>query len=1052
MEETWLLDSGASYHTIYHREYVQIYHERHDGSTIFLGDNGECAVVGEGTIIAERLLDDKWSEVIINNVLYVPGIKKNLLSAGLCTSKGLIVTLQGDHARIANNKGATIVIGEKLTNNLFKLFMRAKPIDQPTVAVATFNVWHGRLAHVNCDTIKKVVDQGLVEGVKIQGKKESFFCEPCQLGKAHKLPFYSSKQVKTQPGEFFHSDLFGPMSVQSLGGSKYTLMFTDNSTSYKFAYFVKYKSDVFDKFKIFERLVANKFEKPMKRIRYDGGGEYVNRKMEEYMQSIGIKYEKSAPRTPEQNGKSERQNRTVIECARTLLQASEVPKYLWAEAVNCVIYVLNRVLSPPNNPNCTSYELWTGEKPNLSHLKVFGVIAYKVLPKQFIKKLDAVSEKVIFVGYEGDSPNYRLYSPSKRTISVAKHVTFDETNIKYIKDTVPEEFIYLPPIEKDSDHSDSEEEESFVDAREDALSIASDTSDQDSSEDPQEDNIDVEEELQPVHQNAENVQPKRLLRDRATLQRPARYQVNLALSNGPKTYEEATTCSDAAQWLIAINEELTALDKHHAWTYIKKEPGMKPLDSIWVFKAITGEDGQVERYRTRLCAKGCQQEFGVDYTETFSPVVRYDSIRVLLARVAHQDQELKSFDVCSAFLYGDFEDEVLMEVPLGVTINGVINKKRKHKSVVCKLIKSLYGLKQAPRCWNSKFVKFLKRFGFKENKGDKCVFFAIIDGFIVLLAIFVDNGIIICKCIAIINRILKSFEEEFDITVENATSFVGFQIVRDRENKSLFIHQAKYVNHVLERFDMCNAKAVSVPADPNVTLFPAENVNKQSTYPYRQAVGSLLYLAMVTRPDIAYAVSILSRFFNKFDNNHVRAVKRVFAYLAGTIHVGIKYKSGGSNPNLIGFSDSHFATDLETRRSRTGYVFMLANGPVTWTSQRQPVVALSTTEAEYIAGAIAAKELMWLRKLVSGVGYKCEKSITLCIDNESAIKLAKNPEFYKRPKHIDNSFHYLREKCVNGDIHVEKVCSKLQKADTFTKALPRDRFYFLCDLLNIVEK
>lgn len=213
-----------------------------------------------------------------------------------------------------------------------------------------------------------------------------------------------------------------------------------------------------------------------------------------------------------------------------------------------------------------------------------------------------------------------------------------------------------------------------------------------------------------------------------------------------------------------------------------------------------------------------------------------------------------------------------------------------------------------------------------------------------------------------------------------------------------------------------------------------------------------MFLAVVTRPDLAYSVNAVSKFLNNHNKSHWQAVKRIIAYLINTVDMGIEYRAVEPRIELSGYSDADFASDIETRRSRTGYAFCIANGIVTWSSQRQKLVSMSTTESEYIAAATAAKEAVWLRTLLNGVGCKCDKPTTLYVDNQSAIRLIRNPEFHKRTKHIDIKYHYVREKVENHEIEVVFVPTEAQLADVFTKALPRDRFIKLCNNLGVFIK
>ena len=272
-----------------------------------------------------------------------------------------------------------------------------------------------------------------------------------------------------------------------------------------------------------------------------------------------------------------------------------------------------------------------------------------------------------------------------------------------------------------------------------------------------------------------------------------------------------------------------------------------------------------------------------------------------------------------------------MEVPEGFNIV----KGRKY-DVVCKLNKSLYGLKQAPRCWNERFRKFLQKFSLRETESDKCIFRGSVNGSEVFLALFVDDGLIAAESSQVLESVIKSLEKEFEITIGNGEIFVGIQIERDRVNKTLFLHQEAYTKKILSRFKMSESKTVSTPADPNVKLMPNENDTIEShNIPFREAVGSLMFLAVVTRPDIAFAVNSVSKYLSDHNDSHWQAVNRIFRYLVGTTKLGILYTSGGSMLELVGFSDSDFASDPETRRSTTGYAFCKMNGIISWVSQRQ---------------------------------------------------------------------------------------------------------------------
>jgi len=301
-----------------------------------------------------------------------------------------------------------------------------------------------------------------------------------------------------------------------------------------------------------------------------------------------------------------------------------------------------------------------------------------------------------------------------------------------------------------------------------------------------------------------------------------------------------------------------------------------PIDSKWVFKILYDSTGNVSRYKARLCARGFRQREGLDYSETFSPVIRYDSVRVFLAMVTQNDLEMLQFDVKTAFLHGELNKEIFMEIPEG------LDTEEDERDTVCLLQKSLYGLKQASRCWNDKFTKFLVEFGFEQCISDSCVFLGCVENSVVYLALFIDDGLIASKNKNALETVVRK-STKFEITLENGNNFVGMQLERNRDSKTMFIHQEAYALHILNKFNMSEAKPLGVPADAHVSLKPSEIANNYLAAPFREAVGSLMFLAVVTRPDLTYAVNSVSRYLSNPDESHWQAVKRIFKYLKGTL-------------------------------------------------------------------------------------------------------------------------------------------------------------------------
>lgn len=684
-QDVWIMDSGASRHITHRREWFSTYQELLDGGTISLGDNKECKVIGEGTIPIEKFVDGAWRDSRIEKVLYVPKMKKNLFSVGVCTSRGNEVNFYGNCVQIKKH-GQVCATGVKQINEIYRMLFRvrqAQAENEVNVSEANLRVWHERLGHMNSRAVQELVKNGLVNGVKLTNKNE-VFCESCKMGKSHRRVFNKVRErAMTVPGEVFHTDVCGPMSVETPGGARYLLIFKDDATSFRYIYFLRHKNDVFEKLKVLDKLIENKFGRVMRVLRSDNGREFRNSAIDKYLEIRGIQRECTAPYTPEQNGRAERDNRTIIESARTMLFAKDLPLSLWAEAANTAVYLMNRSGSSSEQGRKTPYELWMKRKPDLKHLRIFGTEAFVNIPKQMTKKLDMRAKRMILVGYEGESSNYRLYDPATKKVTVSRDVEFKEEigamNLP-ARDEETDDEIKLP--KSGSSEYEREEEESD---NEDDVFIPTD-----------EDEAVLEERSV---QGVEAVK-NRNLRDRASIKPPSRYDSNVAEYHVPFSYEEAMKSSKATKWMSAIKEELKAHKENETWKLVERKPNVKTIDSRWVFRIIKDTEGNVVRFKARLCARGFKQKQGIDFMETWAPVVRYDSLRVLLAIVAAEDLELAQFDVQTAFLHGKLDEKIFMEVPEGLSVK--IQSESEKKSVVCLLKKSLYGLKQAPRCWNKK--------------------------------------------------------------------------------------------------------------------------------------------------------------------------------------------------------------------------------------------------------------------------------------------------------------------------------------------------------------
>ena len=524
---------------------------------------------------------------------------------------------------------------------------------------------------------------------------------------------------------------------------------------------------------------------------------------------------------------------------------------------------------------------------------------------------------------------------------------------------------------------------------------------------------------------------------------------DVAVGDEPCTYRDAVDSKESKQWLIAMNEEIKSLQKNQTWELVQLPKGKRVVGCKWVFKRKEGISGiEPPRFKARLVAKGYTQKEGVDFHEVFSPMVKHSSIRILLAIVSTFDLELEQLDVKTAFLHGELEEQIYMSQPEGFVIPDKEDR-------VCLLKKSLYGLKQSPRQWYKRFDAFMIGNGYNRNQYDNCIYSKeLSDGSRIYLLLYVDDMLIAARNKAEISMLKTQLGKEFEMKdLGAAKKILGMEIHRERHCGRLCVSQQSYIMKVLQRFNMDQSKPVSTPLAAHFKLSSKEcpktekEVEQMSRIPYSSAVGSLMYAMVCTRPDLSHAVSVVSRFMSNPGKVHWEAVKWIMRYLRGSTDVCLVFK-GQKNRGVVGYVDSDYAGDLDKRRSLTGYIFTVFGCTISWKATLQSTVALSTTEAEYMALTEAVKESIWVHGLLDSFGLNQQVPVVHC-DSQSAIHLARNPVYHERTKHINIRLHFVRESVSNGTVAVQKIATAENPADMMTKALPIDKFKHCLDLINI---
>ncbi|KAJ0869676.1 putative RNA-directed DNA polymerase [Helianthus annuus] len=505
----------------------------------------------------------------------------------------------------------------------------------------------------------------------------------------------------------------------------------------------------------------------------------------------------------------------------------------------------------------------------------------------------------------------------------------------------------------------------------------------------------------------------------------------------PVNYKEA---SESKEWMCAMKEELNSLEKHKTWTLTDLPGGKQAIGLKWVFKVKMDAHGQVNRYKARLVAKGYVQEYGINFEETFSPVARFETIRLILSLAAQRGWLVYQFDVKSAFLNGYLQEEVYVSQPPGFEVKGKEDK-------VFKLHKALYGLKQAPKAWYSRIDTFFTENGYARSLNEPTMYVKRGNaGEILIICLYVDDIIYTSSSQKMVEQFKKEMIQEFDMSdIGVLQYFLGLEVIQGPDG--IFLSQKKYTVELLKKFGMASCKEAATPMNKNEKLKMDDGGDLVDGYKYRSMIGGLMYV-MHTRPDIAFAVGIVSRLMQSPSVYHYGAAKRIMRYLAGTVGFGLWYGKTEC-VTLSGFTDSDWAGTSEDMKSLSANAFFLGTGAVSWMSKKQAVVALSTTEAEYIAAATGACQAVWMRKMLKELGHEQQEATPIWCDNRSTVFLTKNQGFHSRTKHINIKYHFIRSLVEEKEIKLVPCDTKEQIADIFTKALGVEQFCCLRSKLGM---
>jgi len=507
------------------------------------------------------------------------------------------------------------------------------------------------------------------------------------------------------------------------------------------------------------------------------------------------------------------------------------------------------------------------------------------------------------------------------------------------------------------------------------------------------------------------------------------FEINNIMSIYPQTYAQAMQQADAAQWHQAALDELKSHHDNQTWTLMNLPPGAKPIKGRWIFTKKKDIDGSM-KHKARFVAKGFSQRFGIDYEETYSSVLAYASFRILVCIAVNQGWKIHQKDFKTAYLNAPLLTPIYIEQPEGFVNQG------KHTNKVCLLNKALYGLKQAGRAWQEALFDQIKTHGYQQSQKEPCMWFKLELKKITIICVYVDDILLSGSDEMEIEQITKILATSFKMKhLGELKEFLGIQATYIKNGIKL--SQPTYTMNLINKFKQENSKTADVPMHKTYEPEPDEELSDK--YPIRQAIGSLMYLTNTTRPDIAFAVNSISRHVIRPTKSLWHATQKIIKYLNSTSTMGITYTRGTFDIQC--WADSDYANDKLDRKSITGWILMIGNNIVSWKSKKQASVALSSTEAEYMAAADAMKEILWIDDLLTELTFRNKHdSAILHQDNQGAIFLQKNNSNKQRTKHIDVRYHFIRQAIQERRAETRYCPTETMIADVLTKALPPPSF------------
>jgi hypothetical protein len=807
------IDSGASDVYSPHREKFTNY--RQIDRDIMTADGRKLKAIGMGDLEINLPNGTSQTTTMFKDSVHAPEMAFTLISISKLDKAKHKVIFHNDLCTIINPKGKTI--GRIPHSEGLYRIASADAKSQGYAATASgkmsISEAHKKLGHISYGAITHAISKGLITGIELDTASKPEFCEACAKAKSARQPFpKESKTRATKYGERVHWDLWGPASIKSLAGNSYVAARIDDATRETRLYFQANKSQTVNSYKMDEAYIETQTGNRIKVVRSDRGGEFLSDQMVNHQNQRGTIRELTVHDSPPQNGVAERGMRTRAERARTLLIASGLPRFLWEEAMKHTTWLQNRTPARALDGK-TPYEMLNRKKPFLGGIQEFGAAAYVKDIKA--GKLDSRAQQGRFVGYDSESKGYRIYWPTKRSVTVERNVVFNEKDVLATESTTislgvqsegerdkviqyPENSSEKP--EEVKDQSVEEPNKELVDDENPKPNTITFPSIQPDPEVPEEDEDQNQygrgrrTRRQPGEYRAlnEGLTAAIAFCEEASENDPEEIFDNLppdfalvgSHHSDPITLVEALKTPEREHWEEALKYEIGQLEKLGTWDVVDLPPGHIPIPCSGVTRVKRGPNGEVQSYRVRIVAGGHKQVEGINYTETFSAAAKMPTVRAVLANAAHQDWEIEHVDVKSAYLNAPLKETIFMRAPMGVLKPGQEGK-------VLRLKKGLYGLKQAGRGWYQEMSRvFLNEMKFSRSEIDHSVFYKRTGKEHTIIAVATDDMAVTSKRKEDAVRFKAEIQKYWAITDHGAINwFLGFEIKRDRKARTISINQ-----------------------------------------------------------------------------------------------------------------------------------------------------------------------------------------------------------------------------------------------------------------------